>query len=106
MFSGAVAIVISAGWELLPALFHSTSALGTVGPNIRSSAELGAFGKLLLIFPMFVGRLGPITFLVALSARSRSRADDYPPGSDRMSRGSDAAGTGSVSLRSSWKEDR
>lgn len=77
---GAVAIMISAGWEFLPALFHSTSALGTVGLSVRSSAELGTFGKLLLIFLMFVGRLGPITFLVALSSRSRSEADSYPPG--------------------------
>ena len=49
----------------------------TVGLSIRSSAELGAFGKLLLpILFMFVGGLGPITFLVALSSRS----DYYPPG--------------------------
>lgn len=50
----------------------------TVGLSIRSSAELGAFGKLLLIFFMFVGGLGPITFLVALSSRARS--DYHPPG--------------------------
>lgn len=77
--SGALALMISEGWGFLPALFHSTSALGTVGLSVRSSAELGAFGKLLLIFLMFVGRLGPITFLVALSSRSHS--DTYPPGS-------------------------
>ncbi len=81
VFSGAVVIMISDGWGFLPALFHSTSALGTVGLSARSSAELGVFGKLLLILFMFVGRLGPITFLVALSSRSRSEADDdYPPG--------------------------
>ena len=76
---GAVAILISDGWEFLLALFHSTSALGTVGLSVRSSAELGAFGKLLLILLfMFVGRLGPIAFLVTSSSRCRS--DDYPPG--------------------------
>ena len=79
-FSGAVAIMTSAGWEFLPALFHSTSALGTVGLSVRSSAELGAFGKVLLIFLILVGRLGPITFLVALSTRSSSPTGRYPPG--------------------------
>lgn len=81
-FSGTLAITISDGWGFLPALFHATSALGTVGLSLRPSAELGTFGKLLLIFPMFVGRLGPITFLVALSVRSRSHAqgNDQPPG--------------------------
>lgn len=81
VFSGAIVIMISAGWEFLPALFHSTSALGTVGLSIRPSAELGKLGKLLLIFLMFIGRLGPITFLMALSTRHRSQSDtSYPPG--------------------------
>ncbi len=81
-FSGTLAIMVSEGWGFLPALFHSTSALGTVGLNVRSSAELGTFGKFLLIFLMFVGRLGPITILVALSVRAGAHAqgDEDPPG--------------------------
>ncbi len=78
VISGAVAIMISDGWDFLTALFHTTSALGTVGLNVRPSSELGTFGRLLLIFLMLVGRLGPITLLLALSARSRPRPYTYP----------------------------
>jgi len=77
--SGAVALIISDGLSLLPAIFEVTSAFGTVGLSIGDTTkELGTFGKLLLVFVMFLGRLGPITLFLALNERSRPKRYSYP----------------------------
>ena len=79
VISGAVALIISDGLSLLPAVFEVTSAFGTVGLSIGDTTkELGAFGKLLLVFVMFLGRLGPITLFLALNERSRPKQYSYP----------------------------
>lgn len=75
---GTVALVASDGLALREALFEVTSALGTVGLSLGPTPELSPFGKLLLVVLMFVGRLGPITLVLALAARSRRRRHSYP----------------------------
>lgn len=76
---GAVALIVSDGIRLLPAVFEVTSALGTVGLSIGDTTkELGVFGKLLIVFLMFVGRLGPITLFLALNERTRPKRYSYP----------------------------
>jgi len=47
-------------------LFEAASALGTVGLSTGITAGLTGFGKLIIVFLMFCGRLGPLTFSVAL----------------------------------------
>lgn len=46
---------------LLDILFEATSAIATVGLSTGITPELSAASKFLLIFTMYVGRLGPIT---------------------------------------------
>lgn len=70
-------LLVTEGRELLPTLFETTSAFGTVG---LSMGEAGApvslaghfsdVGKVLVIGMMFMGRIGPLTLAVAI-ARSR-----------------------------------
>ena len=76
--AGSVALVASDDLSLQMALFEVTSALGTVGLSLGPTPDLSPFGKLLLVFLMFVGRLGPITLVVALSQRSRRKRHTYP----------------------------
>jgi trk system potassium uptake protein TrkH len=73
-----LALMISDGLELLPALFEVTSAFGTVGLSLDITPNLSTFGKLLISFVMFLGRVGPITFIVALAARQRTPRYKYP----------------------------
>lgn len=75
---GSIALVASDGLSLQVALFEVTSALGTVGLSLGPTPDLSPFGKLLLVFLMFVGRLGPITLILALGERSRHRRHTYP----------------------------
>lgn len=51
------------------AVFEVFSALGTVGLSIGGTAELDGTGKLIIIFCMFVGRVGGLSLLMFLSAR-------------------------------------
>ncbi|MGB3586910.1 MAG: potassium transporter TrkG [Tunicatimonas sp.] len=47
-------------------IFEATSALGTVGLSTGITGALTPLGKLLIIMLMFLGRVGPITFGLAL----------------------------------------
>jgi trk system potassium uptake protein len=73
-----LALMISDGLDLLPALFEVTSAFGTVGLSLDITPNLSTFGKILISFLMFLGRVGPITFIVALAARQRTPRYKYP----------------------------
>jgi Trk-type K+ transport systems, membrane components len=50
-------------------LFEVISAFGTVGLSMGVTPELSSPAKLLLVFTMFVGRLGPLVVAAALSPR-------------------------------------
>ena len=48
------------------------SAFGTVGDSTGITPALPDTSLVVLIITMFVGRLGPLTFALALAARSRA----------------------------------
>ncbi len=71
-------LMVSDGLALLPAIFEVTSAFGTVGLSMNITQDLSPFGKLLIVGVMFLGRVGPITLILALSARQKARGYVYP----------------------------
>lgn len=73
-----LALMISDGLALLPALFEVTSAFGTVGLSLDVTPGLSTFGKVLVALVMFLGRIGPITFVLSLAARQQTAAYKYP----------------------------
>lgn len=66
------------GWDFLKLLFESCSACGTVGLSANVTSKLTLPGKLDIIAAMFIGRLGPLTLLLALAARVRAVRYAYP----------------------------
>lgn len=56
-------------------LFEAASALGTVGLSMGITASLSNVGKCIIIALMFCGRLGPLTFGIALFARNEKPID-------------------------------
>ncbi len=50
-------------------LFEVFSAFGTVGLSMGITAELSQFGKLIIILLMYMGRVGPLTLIYALSEK-------------------------------------
>ncbi len=52
-------------------LFEAVSAFGTVGASTGITPDLTDPARLITSFAMFVGRLGPLTLVLALAARAR-----------------------------------
>jgi trk system potassium uptake protein len=73
-----LAIMISDGLRLVPAIFEITSAFGTVGLSMNVSQGLSPFAKLVVVGVMFWGRVGTITLILALSARQKATKYVYP----------------------------
>ncbi len=63
---------------LIDVLFEACSACGTVGLSTGVTERLTAAGKGIIIVAMFLGRLGPLTLLLAITARIRPVDYRYP----------------------------
>jgi trk system potassium uptake protein TrkH len=59
-------------------LFETVSAFGTVGLSTGVTPTLSKIGRSLIIFTMFAGRVGPLTFAVAFAERERKGIYHYP----------------------------
>jgi trk system potassium uptake protein TrkH len=73
-------LLVSESPELLPTVFETTSAFGTVGLSmgeagapVSLTGHFSAAGKILIVAMMIVGRVGPLTLAVAI-ARGGARA--------------------------------
>ena len=70
-FSVALLIeLLAPGANFAQVLFESISALGTVGASTGITSSLPDPARVVLIVAMFVGRLGPLTLVLALTARA------------------------------------
>lgn len=78
VFGTAVALTAMSPFSLTDTLFEAASAFGTVGLSTGITDDLPAAGQYLLVLVMLAGRVGPVTFVVALAMRHRSRAYRYP----------------------------
>lgn len=58
--------------------FETVSAFGTVGLSLGATGELNSIQKLIIIFLMFIGRVGPISFAFFFIIRKRKSRIDYP----------------------------
>jgi len=63
---------------LMQLLFEQISAFGTVGLSKGITEELSVGGKIVIMITMFLGRIGPLTFLVAVMFRGRAAKIQYP----------------------------
>ncbi len=64
-----MALSITENAEFLDVLFESMSAIATVGLTRGITSTLTVAGKLIIIFAMYLGRLGPITMALAFNAK-------------------------------------
>ncbi|MDW7617539.1 TrkH family potassium uptake protein [Peribacillus simplex] len=63
--------ITESGKGFLMILFETTSAFGTVGLSMGLTPELSPIGRILIIFTMFAGRLGPLTIAFAIAMRRK-----------------------------------
>jgi trk system potassium uptake protein TrkH len=55
--------------KLLPILFETISAFGTVGLSLDFTPQLSNIGKVILSLVMFMGRVGPLSLALAISLK-------------------------------------
>lgn len=61
---------------LVNVLYEVTSAFGTVGLTTGMTPSLSTSSKLLLALTMFIGRVGPVSFAIAVTLRSSRNGRD------------------------------
>ena len=56
-------------------MFETLSAFGTVGVSSAGTPNLGYFARAILIFTMFIGRVGPLTLTLAVASGQAKKSD-------------------------------
>lgn len=64
--------------SLLKIVFECVSALGTVGSSLDATHLFGDYGKLILAFLMFIGRIGLITLMMGIITPNKNTRYRYP----------------------------
>lgn len=72
---GTAAALEHAGF--LHYMFEAVSAFNTVGLSMGVTSELSAFGRVLTMLLMFLGRVGPLTFAAAIALRRPTPAGEF-----------------------------
>jgi len=73
---GTYLLLITEPFSFHEVFFESASALGTVGLSMGITASLTSLGKILITLMMFIGRVGPLTFGMALFVKPQLIFDD------------------------------
>lgn len=55
--------------SVIDALFESCSAFGTVGLTVGVTGQLNSFAKVIYMVVMFIGRVGPVSLAISLTAK-------------------------------------
>jgi trk system potassium uptake protein TrkH len=84
-FGGCMLLLITQSIDFGPLLFESVSAFATVGLSMGVTPRLDAFGQVVIILLMLLGRTGPLTVALLFgkarrAARVRRPVEDLPVG--------------------------
>jgi trk system potassium uptake protein len=71
VFVVGLGLTLTSEATFVQTLFEAVSAFGTVGASTGITPELSDPARLITVVAMFVGRLGPLTLVLALAARAR-----------------------------------
>ena len=70
----SLALTLTADVQFIDAAFEAVSAFGTNGMSTGTTRVVQPIGLIITALAMFVGRLGPLTLVIALAARARPAA--------------------------------
>lgn len=73
VFCSTVLLAASTNADGLDLMYETVSAAATVGLSRNLTPSLGFAGKLIIIFTMYFGRVGPISLAVALGRKASDR---------------------------------
>lgn len=79
LFSAITLLSVTENTSFINVAYEAVSALGTVGLSRNLTPSLSTIGKLIIIIVMYLGRIGPVTLVVALSNKTSSKVGiDFP----------------------------
>jgi len=70
VFLAGVGLSVTTQQSFVDTLFEAVSAFGTVGATTGITPDLSDPGRIIVTAAMFIGRLGPLTLVLALAARA------------------------------------
>lgn len=73
MFVSTVLLSFTTNASALDVMYETVSATATVGLTKNLTPSLNSFGKLIIIFTMYFGRVGPISLAVAFKSRKENQ---------------------------------
>ena len=76
LITGIFLLMLTETGAMYPIIFEATSALGTVGLSMGLTGELSTLGKWIVIFLMFLGRIGPISLGITLLGGDEESSED------------------------------
>lgn len=71
--ASSVLLMATGNASAIDAVYEAVSATATVGLTRNLTATLNALGKLIIIVTMYFGRVGPISFAIALGSKNESQ---------------------------------
>ncbi|MFA4839075.1 MAG: TrkH family potassium uptake protein [Candidatus Neomarinimicrobiota bacterium] len=80
VFTVTTMLLITENFRLEQVLFEVVSAFGTVGLSTGITPMLSFFGKFIIAVTMFIGRIGPMTLVIAFSQKSEMYKIRLPEG--------------------------
>lgn len=72
LFISTVLLAAVTDASALDVIYETVSATATVGLSRNLTSQLNVWGKIIIIFTMFLGRIGPISLAVAFSTRKEN----------------------------------
>ena len=78
VFLGTFILMLTENAPAIKILFEAVSAFGTVGLSTGITGDLSPVGKCVVILLMFLGRIGPLTFIAAAGTRQSQMEIHYP----------------------------
>lgn len=70
--------------EFLSLIFEAVSAFGTTGLSMGVTATLSAMGRVIIVFLMFIGRVGPLVLVAAMSLAGKRTASSFRYGEEQV----------------------
>lgn len=68
------------GVSFMSLIFETVSAFGTVGLSVGLTGDLSEIGKIIIMIMMYLGRVGPLTVVLALTRKKTNTGIKYPEG--------------------------
>ncbi|WP_297713656.1 TrkH family potassium uptake protein [Clostridium sp.] len=68
------------GASFISLFYETVSAFGTAGLTLGLTSELSSVGKVLIMFMMYLGRVGPLTVVLSITRKKINSGIKYPEG--------------------------